>query len=507
MAVIVSMGGFLFGFDASVISGVIRFIKPQFDLTDLELGWVVSSPSVSAMLSMLGAGPVSDRFGRKLVLQVVAILYLVSAISSAFAVGFPMLVAARMIGGMAFGAALVLGPMYISEIAPASNRGRLVSVQQLNIVLGFSAAYFSNYLILQGMEGTTSIAGLINEENVWRWMLGIETVPAILFFFLMFAVPQSPRWLYARGRKEEALTVLGRLHGEQNASEEIVDIRLAVRENEATTVHFRDLLVPSLRYVLLLALLLGVLQQITGVNAIYFYATTIFEKSGIGANASFAQAVWVGLINVVFTLVAMYLIDKTGRRPLLLTGLAGIALSMCLTAYGFSEATYSLTADDLAAFPAEQQEQLSMMVGEVYEDDISFKRTSKALLGVSGQRQFEPLLLEHGITMNPYIVLFGILGFVASFAVSLGPVMWVMISELFPTRLRGLGLSVTGFLNSFVSWLVQFVFPWELTTLGNTYTYLLYGLFAMIGFGLLLKMLPETKGKTLEEIERQFASS
>ncbi|MEQ9104857.1 MAG: MFS transporter [Rhodothermales bacterium] len=505
-ALAVSLGGFLFGFDASVISGVIRFIRPEFGLTDIQLGWVVSSPSISAMVSMLAAGPVSDRLGRKHVLLLVAFLYVVSAVMSAMAVSFTMLVAARMLGGVAFGAALVLAPMYIAEIAPSNNRGFLVSVQQLNIVLGFSVAYFSNYLILTGIEGDGVIAGLIHDGNAWRWMLGVEAIPAVAYFFLLFTVPQSPRWLYASGRTSEALAVLTELHGKDAASLEASELERVLQLGEPRRAPFRALLHPSVRYVLGVALLLGVLQQITGVNAIYFYVTIIFEQSGIGANASFAQAVWVGIVNVVFTILAMLLIDRMGRRPLMLAGLAGIAVAMCITAYGFSGATYSLSADDLDAFPVEVQEKLERMEGKVFEGDVAFKQTARAVLGETLYRNHEARLVEQSISMNPYVVLFGVLLFVAAFAASLGPVMWVMLSELFPTRLRAVGLSVTGFLNSFVSWMVQFIFPWELSVLGNTGTFLLYGVFALIGLGILYAVMPETKGKSLEELEAHFSS-
>lgn len=200
IAVIVSLGGFLFGFDASVISGVTKYIKPQFNLSDLQLGWVVSAPTFSAMFAMLIAGTISDRVGRKPILILVAFLYALSALWSAYAESFSALVTARMVGGLAFGAALVLAPIYISEISPAKNRGKLVSIQQLNIVIGFSVAYFSNYF-LQGSLGTSE--GL-TEGNVWRWMLGIEFFPAILYFFLLFLVPRSPRWLFTKNKVEEA---------------------------------------------------------------------------------------------------------------------------------------------------------------------------------------------------------------------------------------------------------------------------------------------------------------
>ncbi|NNF03252.1 MAG: sugar porter family MFS transporter [Rhodothermales bacterium] len=508
IALVVSMGGFLFGFDASVISGVIRFIRPQFDLTDLQLGWVVSSPSISAMLAMLVAGPMSDRIGRKRILEGVAFLYVFSAVSSALAPNVGILITARMVGGAAFGAALVLAPMYIAEIAPAGLRGRLVSVQQLNIVLGFSAAYFSNYLLL-GALGDAVVAA---EANVWRWMLGIEAVPAAIYFLLLFTIPRSPRWLVSKGLTDEAADTLRSLHGPEEAEREIREITESIRREEVgDRAAYRELVGRGMKTVFSIAVALGVLQQITGVNAIYFYAPMIFEQSGIGANASFAQAVWVGVVNVAFTVVAMLLIDRLGRRPLLLAGLAGIVLSMSVTAYGFRQAEYTLATSDLirveAAHGRDVAERLEPMADVTFSNDVEFKQAARTLLGPEGYRTTESVLIESAITMNPLIVLAGILGFVASFAASLGPVMWVMLSELFPTRLRGIGISIIGFINSFVSWSVQFLFPLELSTIGSAGTYLLYGLFAAIGFVVLYFILPETKGRSLEQLEEELSAA
>ena len=501
VALAVSLGGFLFGFDASVISGVIRFIRPEFNLTDLQLGWVVSSPSFAAMFAMLLAGTLADIVGRKRVLIVVAIGYVVSAFLSATASGYVMLVFARMIGGAAFGAALVLAPVYIAEISPAQSRGKMVSVQQLNIVLGFSAAYFANYFILRSI----GVEALITELNAWRWMLGAELLPAGIYLFALFFVPRSPRWLFLKNRDEEAISILEKLHGKELANKEAEQIRSSLRLSESHSgIPIRELFTSGLKYVMLVALSIGVLQQITGVNAIYFYATTIFEQSGIGADASFAQAVWVGIINVLFTILAMLLIDRMGRKPLLLIGLAGVAISMLITAYGFNQATYALSASAAAEIANLPIESVAPLLDVTYQDDLAFKNAFKGALGNQAYARLEGDLIKAAITMNPILILVGILGFVASFAFSLGPVMWVMLSELFPNRIRGLAISAVGFVNSFVSWLVQFVFPWELSTFGNAMTYLIYGGFAIAGFFLLWKILPETKGKSLEKIESEL---
>ncbi len=500
IALVVSLGGFLFGFDASVISGVTKYIKPEFGLSDLQLGWVVSAPTFSAMFAMLTAGPISDRFGRRNVLIVVALLYVISAVWSAYAGGYTDLVIARMLGGIAFGAALILAPVYIAEIAPAKQRGRLVSIQQLNIVLGFSAAYFSNYWLQSSLE----TAEWLSETTIWRWMFGMECFPAIIYFGALFLIPRSPRWLFNQGLEEKARAVLARIHGTAAAEQEAQAIATSMANaDQQPKVGLSGLFDPRLQFILLVALALGVLQQITGVNAIYFYATSIFEQSGVGTNAAFAQAVWVGIINVVFTLVAMALIDRMGRKPLILIGLAGIAISMSLTAYGFRQATYTLTEESVVSIELDR-EKISPLFGQTFESDVAFKNAVRTQVGEAAFTANESAFVEAAISMNPIIILIGILGFVASFAVSLGPVMWVMLSELFPNRIRGLAISAIGFVNSLTSWLVQFVFPWELANLGNFFTYLIYGGLALVGFGLMLRFLPETKGRSLEELEKEL---
>ena len=334
-------------------------------------------------------------------------------------------------------------------------------------------------------------------------MLGIEFFPAIIYFILLFFIPKSPRWLFFRGRTEQASIVLERLYGPEQAKKELEQFTISQQE-ASQKQRITASKIASLWFVLLIALILGILQQITGVNAIYFYATTIFEQSGVGTNAAFAQAVWVGIINVVFTLVAMSLIDRMGRKPLLLIGIAGIAVSMSLTSYGFMQATYSLDEEKISKIEGINQGALASVSGQVFDNDVDFKNAVRATLGEVEYSRFEGAILKEAAQMNPILILIGILGFVASFAISLGPVMWVMLSELFPNWVRGLAISVIGFINSATSWLVQFIFPWELNNLGNGVTYMIYGIFAVLGFIILSRILPETKGKTLEEIEREL---
>ena len=456
IAFIVALGGFLMGFDASVISGVVTFIEPEFNLTNIELGWAVASLTLTSTLAMMLSGPLSDRFGRRLVLRYAAVLFAVSAVASALAPDYLTLVVARMLGGFGVGAALIIAPMYIAEMAPADIRGRVVSFNQLNIVIGISAAYFSNYLILSLGQTDLAWAQAIHLGDwSWRWMLGVEAIPAVFYFAALFLVPESPRWLVMHNRDDEALGTMARVSGQFKAESDLAEIRASLdTEASAERGSIRDLFLPSMRLVLTIGITVAILQQITGINSVFFYAPMIFEQSGIGTDASFMQAILVGLVNIVFTVLAILLIDRLGRRPLLGFGLAGIAVSMLVLAYGFSAATYT---------PA----------GELIE-------------------------------MNSNLILFGILGFVASFSFSLGPVMWVLFSELFPNKIRGIAISFVGLINSSVSFIVQLIFPWELENFGNATTFLIYGLFAIVGLVFLMRIMPETKGRTLEELESEL---
>ncbi len=450
VALTVALGGFLMGFDASVISGVVTFIQPEFDLTELELGWSVASLTLTATLAMMVSGPLSDRWGRRPVLKLAAVLFAISALASAVAPDFATLVAARMLGGLGVGAALIIAPMYIAEIAPPAVRGRLVSFNQLNIVIGISAAFFSNYLILRLGQSDLGWAQTLRLGDwSWRWMLGVEALPAVFYFLALFAVPESPRWLVMHGRDDDARRVLEKVGSPAQASADIQAVKTSLHAERSTErAALRELFRPAMGKVLVIAVAVAVLQQATGINSVFFYAPMIFEQSGIGTDAAFMQAVLVGLTNLAFTVLAILFIDRLGRRPLLVAGLIGIALCMLLLAYGFS-------AEDV----------------------------------------------------NPTIILVGILGFVASFALSLGPVMWVLFSELFPNQIRGVAISFVGLINSAVSFLVQLVFPWELENFGNSVTFLIYGLFAIVGLVLVVRILPETKGKSLEELEAELVTA
>ncbi len=503
VALTVALGGFLMGFDASVISGVVGFIEVEFALSKIELGWSVASLTLTATIAMMVAGPLSDRLGRRPVLKLAAVLFAISAVASALAPDFITLVAARMLGGLGVGAALIVAPMYIAELAPPDKRGRLVSFNQLNIVIGISAAFFSNYAILRLGQSEHALAELLRfDEWNWRWMLAIETLPAIIYFLALWAVPESPRWLAMKGRRDEARTVLTKAVGSKQAEADMAAVLTSLAAKpEGPGASIGELFKPAMKLVLTIGVAVAILQQITGINAVFFYAPMIFAQAGVGTDAAFMQAVLVGLVNIVFTVLAMALIDKLGRRPLLGFGLAGIAVCMLTLSYGFNAATYQLQSAAVAELAAPEREALTQLVGNTYESDLEFRVAVSGALGNEAYQQLESRLLKDSISINATLILFGILGFVAAFAVSLGPVMWVLFSELFPNRLRGLAISFVGLINSAVSFSVQLVFPWELANFGNATTFLIYGLFALAGLVIMLRILPETRGRSLEELE------
>jgi SP family arabinose:H+ symporter-like MFS transporter len=380
----------------------------------------------------------------------------------------------------------------------------MVSFNQLNIVVGISTAFFTNYLILQLGESDASWAQSLGFDKWnWRWMLGLEALPAILYFFGLFVVPRSPRWLAMKGEYDEALRIMRKASGEEKAQEIISSIKESIEQNDGEDkTPVADLFRPAMRLVITIGIVVGILQQITGINSVFFYAPMIFEQSGIGTDASFSQAILVGLINLVFTLLAIAFIDKLGRKPLLIGGVAGIAVCMFLLSYGFSSATYTLEEAKVAELPAEvNKEQLASLIGQTFNDDVSFKTAIREALGDKTAQTYESELITAAVSMNAYLILLSILGFVASFAISIGPVMWVLFSELFPNSIRGLAISFVGLINSAISFLVQLIFPWELATFGSSLTFLIYGVFAVLGLVFILMKVPETKGKSLEELE------
>lgn len=435
LATVAALGGLLFGYDTAVISGAIGFLATRFDLGAVWKGWAASSALVGCIIGAATAGVISDRFGRKTALLFSAVLFLVSAIGTALPRTLLEFILYRILGGIGVGIAAMLSPLYIAEVAPAAIRGRLVSINQFTIVLGMLVVYFVNALV----------AGMGDESwNVawgWRWMFGSEALPASLFFILLFWVPESPRWLTKQGKEERALAILTRIRGAASAGEEMEDIKKTIAQESGS---LRQLWQPGLRVALVVGICLAVLQQVTGINVVLYYAPEIFKTTGMVSTKAINDTVIVGFVNLLFTLVAFAIVDRLGRKPLLLIASAGMGLSLSLLGYFF--------------------------VLERFE--------------------------------GPWVLLFT-LAYVASFAVAMGPVVWVVISEIFPTRVRGRAMSIATVCLWISCFAVSQFFPLMLETLHGSVFFIYAGLCA-VAFVFVAVFVPETKGKTLEEIERKW---
>ena len=440
LTVVAALGGFLFGYDTAVISGVVPFITSKFVLTDSMVGYAVSSAIVGCIIGSLSAGPISDSLGRKKVLIFTAVLFAISSIGAGLAPSLTMFVVFRVIGGIGIGAASMLSPLYISEVAPAKIRGTLVSVYQLAIVIGILIIYGVNWKIADfGTEQWKVDTG-------WRYMIGSGLIPSAIFLFLLFIVPESPRWLIKNKRRAEAMDTLERLNGKEEAVAVANEIESTLNAEEGT---IGELFKPGLRMAMIVGLFLALFSQITGINAIIYYAPSIFKSAGFSTGNALLQTFLIGGINFLFTLVAIVLIDKMGRKSLLLWGVAGMILSLAGTAYCF-------------------------------------------------------LAHVQGIWLVVCICFY-----IACFAASLGPIPWVIISEIFPTKTRGVAMSIATTLLWIGTFLISLFTPIMLTAgnIGKTaaeaggYTFLIF-LFNAVLLWIFTKIwIPETKQKTLEEIE------
>jgi MFS family permease len=496
ISLIVAMGGFLLGFDSAVISGAVNGIRTYFEMTDWELGFSVGCVIFGAMAGNIVAGPLSDRFGRKKLLIVTAMLFTISALWSATATSYVTFVIARIIGGVGIGGAILIAPIYIAEIAPPKLRGSLVSLNQLNIVLGISVAYFSNYF-LKDLEGES-----------WRWMLGVEAIPAFIYFLGLFIVPRSPRWLIQKLNKVSiAKKILIKIGGDQFAEETYREIQRGIDKKEAKGT-YADFFSRRMKVIVIIAFGLAFFQQITGINAIFYYAPTIFEQAGGSTDASFLQAIVVGLTNLIFTFVAIYLIDKLGRKPLLIIGTSAMAIALSMATLAFNNATYNISDTTIAKIGNDEiKTALSELKGTSYTSQEELFTVVEPMLSEEHFREFRQNEIKNFININANLVLIAILLYVAAFAISLGPVMWTMLSEIFPGNVKGIAISIVGFFNSLVSYTVTQFFPWELTNLGPTVTFAIYAVMAILSIVFVYKYVIETKGKTLEEVEELLIKS
>jgi SP family xylose:H+ symportor-like MFS transporter len=472
ICLVATLGGLLFGYDTGVINGAIGPMGKYFgavrnlELTDFETGWAASSALVGCVLGAVLAGTMSDRLGRKKVLIISAVLFFISAVGSAIPIdlteflltGYPLFgehyrlglpdtsayalfVDYRILGGLAVGAASMTSPMYIAEISPARIRGRLVSVNQFAIVSGFLVVYLVNYFI----AGSASDAW--NQSTGWRWMFASEAIPAGMLLVLMFLVPETPRFLATKGKTDEALVILTRVNGPEDAAKELREIEYVIAQE---TGSIRMLFKPGLKMVLVIGVALAILQQVTGINVFLYYGTTIFKNLGTSFDAALLMNVVVGAVNLLFTLVAIWTVDRLGRKPLMIIGSLGMGI--CLVALG------------LAAY---------------------YERTQLWILAF-------------------------MLGYIACFALSVGPVTWVILSEIFPTKIRGRAMAIA----VACLWIANFIVSQTFLMMdGNKYLvdifhhgfpFFLYAAFCLMTIVLVWRWVPETKGRSLEQIEEHW---
>ncbi len=446
ISICAAMGGLLFGYDWVVIGGAKPFFEPYFHITDPAIsGWANSCALVGCLFGAMLTGVLGERFGRKYLLMLSAIIFVVTSLGNALADNFTLFIAWRMIGGLAIGLASNLSPMYIAEIAPSSMRGRLVSVNQLTIVVGVLLAQLINWLVVKDLpEGATAelIRGNWYGQTAWRWMFGITAVPSILFVLATCLVPESPRWLVRRGRAPEARRVLEKIGGGDYAEVAMDEIRRSAEaEKNLKKVSIRELFGPSLRPALMLGIILAVFQQWCGINVIFNYAEEIFSSAGYSLSSVLQNIAWTGSVNLAFTFVALGTVDRMGRRPLMIGGAVGLTL------------VYSA-------------------LGWCYHSHV---------------------------TGLPVLLL--VLAAIACYAMSLAPVTWVVISEIFPNRVRGQAMSIAVMALWAACFILTYTFPILNECLGASGTFWLYAGICAAGAVYIWLKLPETKGKSLEQIE------
>ncbi|SNZ01757.1 sugar porter family MFS transporter [Flagellimonas pacifica] len=448
ICIITAFGGFLFGFDTAVISGAISPLTDYFELGDqpVLLGWTVSSVLLGSVLGAAVSG-MADNIGRKNTLIIAAILFTISALGSAIVESLTFFIVARLIGGFGVGMAAMVVPLYISEVSPPKIRGRMVSMYQLSITVGVLMAYFTNEYF-RGLSQSRAFQGSSERfidwimGDVWRVMLGSELIPSFLFLILLFMVPRSPRFAMSRGKKGEALKILAKINGKAIAQKEIVEIEQAIDQEKAS---FAQLFKPGLKKATFIALFLAIISQLSGIDIILHYGPLIMERAGLSFGQSLYGQIVFGVVLVLFTLLAMWKVDQMGRKKLLFIGNIGVFLSLAFIGYLFS-------------------------LGEGHES---------ALI----------------ITISIFI---------ASFSFSLGPIPWIIMSEIFPTKVRGRAMALGTLVLFGSNWLVAQLFPWLSAVLGEHGVFWLLAAISVLTFPFIFKVLPETKGKSLEEIENYW---
>jgi SP family arabinose:H+ symporter-like MFS transporter len=448
VCIVASLGGLLFGFDTAVISGTVGMVETQFELSKLELGWFTSSALVGCILGAVMAGVLGDKYGRKPVLIIAAALFFISALGCTIPPSFKILYSVRIIGGIGVGIASVLSPLYISEFSPPKIRGRLVALYQLSIVTGILLAYGSNWILQIYSIHHTVIPGgsgflyKIFVGEVWRSMFGMEMVPALLLLVLLLFVPESPRWLIQAGRRKSGKKILEKISGIKVAEEEFMEILSSLGQEKGK---LRELFRPGLRTALLVAVGLSVFGQLTGINAVIYYGPEILKQAGIQFGNALQFQTILGIINLVFTILALLLIDKLGRRPLLVGGMAAVVLTL-------------------------------LLAGLLFLKD----------------------------TPNGTLIVIVLGAYIACIAFSICAVIWVITPEIFPNRVRGRAMSIAAFSNWGTNTIAAYLFPWYVASYGMHIGFFTFGAICLVATLFFWKFVPETKGKSLEQIEQLF---
>ena len=454
LSVVAAMGGFLFGYDTAVISGTIAQVSQLFELDALQQGWYVGCALVGSIVGVLFAGILSDKFGRKLTMIISASLFSVSALGCAVCADFTQLVLYRIIGGVGVGVVSIVSPLYISEVAVAQYRGRLVSLYQLAVTIGFLGAYLVNYQLLTWSEsGVLSGAPLLDKifiSEVWRGMLGMETIPALMFFIIIFFIPESPRWLIVKGQENRAMNILERIYGSATEAAGQLDETKSVLTEESSS-EWSMLLKPGIMKAVVIGVSIAMLGQFMGVNAVLYYGPSIFENAGLSGGDSLFYQILVGLVNTLTTVLALVIIDKVGRKKLVYYGVSGMIVSLIFIGLYF-------------------------LFGEA--------------LGIS----------------SLFLLAF-FLFYVFCCAVSICAVVFVLLSEMYPTKVRGLAMSIAGFALWVGTYLIGQLTPWMLQNLTPAGTFFLFALMCVPYMLIMWKLVPETTGKSLEEIEKYWNCS
>ncbi|MDR1624370.1 MAG: sugar porter family MFS transporter [Tannerellaceae bacterium] len=451
LSVVAALGGFLFGYDTAVISGTISQVTQLFRLDTIQQGWYVGCALVGSIAGVACAGILSDRIGRKYTMIISAVLFSVSAIGCALCYNFGQLVAYRIIGGIGIGIVSIISPLYISEMSVAQYRGRFVSLYQLAITVGFLGAYLVNYQLLALAEGKPDFNNVwldkIFVSEIWRGMLGMETLPALLFFLIVFFIPESPRWLILQRKETQARNILERIYTSTTEAITQMNETKSVIRND-TKSDWSVLLTPGIRKAVIIGSAIAILGQFMGVNAVLYYGPSIFENAGLSSGDSLFYQVLVGLVNMLTTLLALVIIDKVGRKNLVYYGVSGMILSLVFIALYF-----------------------------IYGGSLSIP--------------------------NPFLLIFFLL-YVFCCAISICAVVWVLLSEMYPTRVRGLAMSIAGFSLWIGTYLIGQLTPWMLRNLTPAGTFILFAVMCIPYILIVWKMIPETTGKSLEEIERYW---